>query len=367
MVVLGIVISLYCFIKAQKKIEAKKELTHKSVITYFLVSIMVLPIAYFTKEPSLALVLVSLSMLGVFYSKGEDQKNRMFIFYFLANCFWGIMTMALGFFFGPASIKTGYASAYKISLGKMFQNIGKYFTMLYSTYNLLLPLTGIAFLVYVIVRLYQKNSLCFRSKWLIVMLVNFFSFLLIQSPWGYVLPRYLLPCIVTLSIFMGLEVNRVFDFLRGLSYPKAKVASQMVLLIVTLLFVYPNMMDTYYFANWYLAHETVNSRMIDFLAHNTPANGNVYMNLNCTETNEWYIETILHFRVFYDRKDIRVRCLAPKPTGKVMPGDLIVTWSRMKAYPENVIAKVLGINGMEGINIFKDANERFYWKVFRVN
>lgn len=367
MLVLGIICSLLFLIRAQK---AKQ--SGKAWQTDFIVSILVLAIAYFVKEISLVLIPISLFIFILFYFSGTNGDKRLFMFYFLVNCFWGIAARLLTFLFVSSGSRQGYASAYVVDVGKMFNNLLNYFNLLYYTYHLLFPLAGLGFLTYFIFVACKRKSLAFEVKWELILLVCFFGFLLINSPWGYVMWRYLLPCILTLSIFLGIEINRAVDFLNNLSSRKKEIIGKSVLAVFFIQYLFLNSISVFSTIQGYLTSEAINAKMVSYLANNVPSSGKVYMNLNCVEPNEWYAETKMHLSLFHKREDITVQCLMPGPGEAFIPGNLVLTWSEQGFLPEEVIASKLNVALEKKATIstnytFLTKEKELYWKVFEVN
>jgi len=131
------------------------------------------------------------------------------------------------------------------------------------------------------------------SKFLFLMLA--LSFILIQSPWAWVLNRYLLPAVAMGSIFIGLEFYSLNKKLRIL-----------VLIIISLFAI--NAIVKINEQTVRQRHSTNNIYlMIKRVSEVTPKDGKVYFNFKDNDgTMEPLFESDLHLKLFFNRQDIKV-------------------------------------------------------------
>jgi len=129
-------------------------------------------------------------------------------------------------------------------------------------------------------------------------------FFVVQSPWVYVMTRYMLPATIGLFVFMGIELNQLSNILK-----KQKIFTFFVFIfaIFLLFFLSGNLLNIINYGRR-SAHGTTNvQKMTSLIAENVPKNGRVFLNFAKGEgTIELVVETGMHLELFYDRSDIKV-------------------------------------------------------------
>lgn len=333
--------SIYCLLKSPR-------------VIYFLLSLIFLLFFYFTKAISLAFIPISFFIwLTVSLTEKEklspqNFKNR-FLIYFLANVVFGTLARGLNVMLGipPGS----YASFYKPNLPRMISNSLLYVKHIVGVYD---PLFSFACLTFSI-RFFSslKNRLLRLDRvllWQITFLVWLASFILIQSPWEFVLSRYFLPASIGLAVFLGIEYSHLFEFLdnilRNRSFPKdlklfCKSLKVILIILFVIVFIYNGIAIGNYIQS---VVSDFDEQMLTFLAEKTPRNGNIYFNFVGGDANlELYYEIPLHLKLFYDREDIEFAHLDFNEKEKFNLGDIIVSGNGVPAYSEEEIATYSGI------------------------
>jgi len=339
--VLFLLVSVYFLLKSSKTV-------------YFILSLTFLLFSYFTKEIVLAFIPVSFL---IWLESGFREKKKLklenfinrFFVYFLASVIFGVTTRVLTL--SLATPQETYASHYQINIQRIIYNSLLYVKLIMMNYG---PLFSIACLTFSVRLIYNLKNKTWRSNrtflWQIISLVWLTSFILIQSPWEYVLPRYFLPASIGLVIFLGVEYERLFEFLdkvfRRRFFPGDlkllfKLSRATLIAILTLVFIYNGLAIGNYIQ---LVVNDLDEHMMSFLAKNTPFGSKIYFNFVKGDANlELYYEIPLHFKIFWGREDIEFAHLDFDEKEKLNSGDIIVSGNGVPVYTEEKIATYPGI------------------------
>ncbi|TES85825.1 hypothetical protein E3J95_03545, partial [Candidatus Aerophobetes bacterium] len=209
--VLWQVASLYFLGRAYLEAERHPE---RRPLFYLVLSIAILPLSYFSKETSVMLVPVSGLMLLVmglsFKGRRYRPSKRVFLAYFMANLACGLASRGAAHLL---TVRGGYTVHYQIEINRILSTARQYGILLFQGYHLILLMALVVFSIRLIYHLRKSGGLDRSLKWQIIMLFWFIAALGVQLPWAFVVGRYLLPCLVGLSVFMGVELAHLLSFL----------------------------------------------------------------------------------------------------------------------------------------------------------
>jgi len=356
--VLWQVASLYFLGRAYLKAERNGG---RRPLFYLVLSIAILPLSYFSKETSIALVPVSAVMFLVMglssKGKGYCSSRTLFFVYFMANLACGL---ASG---GAAQLLTaggGYTVHYEIGIHRILGTSRHYAAFLFGGYHLLLVIALVGFSIRLVHHLYKGGGLGRSLKWQIIMLFWFIAALGVLLPWKYALGRYLLPCLIGLSVFMGVELANLLSSVRffwgrkpsrveGTNWDTHRCSLvrklrrrgvKAIVALAYLTFAVAAFEGIWNSATFLVQRDGVNAETVRFLAGNLGQGHRLYLNLG--PESEWFYETGLHLRLFYDRDDIVVRCLDLGSPQSYSEGDFLASWSEHGRYPINLLFRSLG-------------------------
>jgi hypothetical protein len=176
------------------------------------------PLIYFTKEIGMIFIPISFMLWLISLVEGEGglfrPRRRVFLAYFIFNVVVGAIVLyvqSLLLFVEPGS----YEGGYQPTPFRMVTSLGKYFDILWNAYNVVFVISMLSFLFY-FVRAVKRNgirklnhSTLFES----VLLLWFLAGLCFLLPWQWQLGRYLVPVNVGLSVFMGIQIEKLIQFL----------------------------------------------------------------------------------------------------------------------------------------------------------
>ena len=162
--------------------------------------------------------------------------------------------------------------------------------------------------------------------WQIFGLTFYLGFVLVQSPWFAVLPRYLLPGLVGLGLFLAAEIAvriRLWQALpAGAPGRGARAAWVVALLVAAAASLAGHLMRADNQFAVYGAREVANDRFLRDAARLTAPGRVVYLNIP-DEDLEWRVNGQNLLRLAHGRPDIAVATLDLGRLDDVRPGDLI--------------------------------------------
>ncbi len=186
---------------------------------FLAVSFICVPLIHTSKEIGIVFIPVSATLVAAACLKRRDLRffrhRKVLWFYFLANLASGALAGYLQSRFSPMLEADSWPGAYVISVPRVLSSLGKYLDILWNGYNVLLPIVLFLFISRLLKLLVRERAdgLDTSTIFSFVTLVWFASGLVLLSPWHVQLGRYLLPLTLGLSIFMGLELERLHRFL----------------------------------------------------------------------------------------------------------------------------------------------------------
>jgi len=355
--VLWQVASLYFLGRAYLEVERDPG---RRPLFYLVLSIAILPLSYFSKETSVMLVPVSAVMLLVmglsFKGARYRPSRRVFLAYFMANLVCGLASRGAAHLLAA---RGGYTVHYQIEIHRILSTARQYGILLFKGYHLFLVIALVVFSVRLVHHLRKNGRLGRSLKWQIIMLFWFIAALGVQLPWAFVLGRYLLPCLVGLSVFMGVELASLLSFLSFFSGRKSPLAEETnysthrysfikellgraiktIVVLVYLIFAVIAFEGIWNSATYLIQRDEANAEAVQLLAGNVTRGHHLYLNLGAD--SEWFYEIGLHLQLFYHRDDIIVECLDLESAQSYSEGDFLATWSGLRRYPVDLLSRSL--------------------------
>ncbi len=203
----------------------------------------------------------------------------------------------------------GYSGFYSFEIDKITSHFMSYISLINEALSPLLAIfvTTFLFRSFVIFRngKYRKyrQDLLYEAMFLIL----FLALVVVQSPWAFVLNRYVMPATVGLVIFMAMEVSGIKNYLVEIN--KNKILPWLIAIFAVYIVSFLWMNGTHVFLSGELsAHQTsfVQS-LYESLAKEVPQGGIVLLNFHEGDsTKELVVETAMHLDLLYQRSDIKV-------------------------------------------------------------
>jgi hypothetical protein len=265
-------------------------------------SIVFLFLATFVKETGFVVWLPVL-VAYIFKRLILKKRDRLFEKY----CIWGFL------FFLPVIISTtlrrsGYSTFYVINFGSIVGNSYSYLRLILGTTMPLILLFGLTFLIRLF-SYFKTNSVGKHIKSLIpefIFILFFVFYIIIQSPWMYVMYRYIMPFSIGLVVFLGVEFGEIEKFLIKHKYWINK-AIYVAFIAYFLVSVGENIIRIYKVEENFAFTTTSIQNFFSYLANNVPANGTVLYNfIPGDSTMELVAETKIHLNLLYSRPDINI-------------------------------------------------------------
>jgi hypothetical protein len=182
--------------------------------------------------------------------------------------------------------KQGYAANYQLTISAIFTNAIAYL----PAYLPYLPLLAVGM---VGLALMPR-----RDIWPVYFLAWACVWLTVQLPWGFILPRYLLPSAVGLVISIGLLLGEL---------PEQRLFRVFVP-VSMVIFLSSSLITYLLFAPGYIAGENASAAIVNEISHARP-NSVVYTDLPASD--EHFVEMGIHLRWLYRRGDIQLMPIAP--------------------------------------------------------
>ncbi len=314
-------------------------------------SIIFLFFVIFTKETGFVLwlsVLFIYILKRIFVKKREISLEKYWLWGFIFT-----FPLIINFFLR----RSGYSTNYLFDYTSILSNLKTYSKLLLKSF----PILGLFIFTYLIRLILMikngkinKNYMSFINQGMFLSI--FIVFLLIQSPWQYVLERYLMPATVGLVIFLGIELHQLVIFISKLNLRLYKI----LVYCFVIAFICVTVDNTIAVYQWGKKMSfTTNFIQILYsdLAKNTPPNGTVLFNfIEGDSTIELVTETDLHLSLLYNRKDIQVDYLnldkLPKSFFTIVGTPMI-----REKYSRNIIEKEIYNLKPEDNLIYKEENQ----------
>ncbi len=383
------ILSFFFFLKAYIIRTRYAEGREGQYIFYFIMCIIILPIFYFTKETSLFFIPVSALFLAILPGKERRGVKALLWSYFVANAICGIVLL----FFVVPVMKQGYAGGYEIfNFDRHFKILRIYLLQIYQGLGLLLIVALVGFIARVISEIGRKKF-SLEVKWEFLLLCSASAVLIFIVPWESPLPRYLSPCLVSLTIFVGCELDRIFKSLGKLIYESGKRGKKfelqrvmniifLVFLICCCIFLFHDNLKIIFRESSVLAErEKTNGEFIRYIADKVPHDGRVLLSYLPGLGPEWTFETGLHLKILYGRDDIKVDFFDPQKPNDLSGNFFFATWFLQQfgsyerdqnavvraLWPRIADVKEITKDGVKEIKIEKERRTpRFIWRVYEI-
>lgn len=162
------------------------------IIIFYLLSTLI-------KETSVV-VLLPIILTSLYY-KDKDWKKSGYILFF------GVMFFIFSRYFArPIDSSVAYIENFKLDSGLIFKNVSQYFHLILNSTS---PFIKILTFVYLSLILLQRNVKKLFNKNLVYWILMFILFTGILVPWKYVLERYILVSLFSLSIVFGIMITQI--------------------------------------------------------------------------------------------------------------------------------------------------------------
>ena len=294
----------------------------------FLLSLSFLLLTWFSKATAVVLAPFSFFVLFLFCLFPEKKHKNALKYLFL---FFGaslVLTLLTKEAFAIYQIKGGYGSQYSFDFGQTLIRSIYYLKMIARSYSLILYVSLLSFLWrFFIQNKIKKRKILWEDKWKLAMLILFVLLLVIQTPWPFLMGRYLPPALIGLSVVAGIEVSFLLKKAQKLFCRKKRLLAVFFLIPLGVFLSYFVIVNTY---NIFIRYKEVNrgekvrAELLTFLAENTPDNGRVFYNLS-DGVVEFFYEMGLNFEFFYNRPDIQTNYLFLDNGFSFKKDDIIVT------------------------------------------
>ncbi len=275
-------------------------------VLYFLGALIVIQIAWLAKETTLALVPISVGWLligwGIRKFHLGEAKVSLYLVAMAAIFITGLIFFLLRSYYIHVGItEMGYSSQYSLQIKAMLATGLSYVRWLIRDFLYMVPL--VVWLGYYIIRKRRLDKL----SWYLDMVIWMVAWFIIFLPWIYVQEYYLYPLTVGSVVFAGLAMSQLINSLRDSS--KSDTAIAEVCLVVSSLLFGILFLNNITAARIQLTVDSANKEVVDFLAKNTPVNGQVLVNLY--PRSEYIPEIKFHLVKLYQRSDINVSLFVP--------------------------------------------------------
>jgi hypothetical protein len=203
----------------------------------------------------------------------------------------------------------GYSGFYTFEIDKIMSHFISYISLINEAFSPLLVIfvTTFLFRSFVIFRNGKHKKYGEGLLRQAMFLLMFFALIVVQSPWAYVLNRYVMPATIGLVIFMGMELIGIINYLVQTKKSKILPLLTAVFAIYLISFLWINTAHVF-LSGQLSAHQTsFIQSLYKSLAKEVPANGVVLLNFREVDsTKELVIETGMHLDLLYNRSDIKV-------------------------------------------------------------
>jgi hypothetical protein len=262
-------------------------------------------------------------------------------------CLWGFI-FSIPFVLNTFLRNGGYSSNYVLDVNQIVGNFGTYILSIKTGFSPFFTIFSATYLIRLIIcfRSLRYNNLRYKKLRLGLLyqgmfMLLFLLFIVVQSPWAFVLDRYLMPATVGLVIFIGLEIAGVKEILL---MQKVRRVSWLTGAFTAFLFIFitVNTIQIYNYARGFVHNTRFIQSLYSNLANEVPQNGVVLLNfLKGDSTIELVVQTGMQLDLLYHRPDIQVSYLNldDLPKGRFI---IVGTPLIREEYPRLVVEKSIG-------------------------
>jgi len=292
LLIVALLFSLWKILEGEKK--GQKVFIHLPYLLFLLL--------YLTKETAVIFLPFSIALYFSakhFYSikKSLPELKRVLIFNLVLSAI--IVPVVLVFKQGGE-----YSTYYELSMQGLYRNFRDYLKSIHlSLYPYFFVFLG-AFAIRNIHKFLNEDKIVNkRFFWQAISFLLFSLLLLIQLPWEFPLNRYLLPSLVPLSVFLGLEFHNLSNYLIS----KTRVEIPLLFFAFFLPFAYNN---AFHFFNYFQSTSNATQatkKALEYIREVSPPRTEVWVNAKESDaTIEPVLEAGYHLEHFYKRPDIKV-------------------------------------------------------------
>ncbi len=308
----------------------------------FAAAVAVLPLAYFTKETSMAFTGLGFGLFAacVMGAGGLlSRRNRALTGAYLA----AHLAMAAAWFLlrGIAGIKPisggDYTSNYSVSPPLMLGTAFKYADIVWNGFQFLAIIALGWFVFRALRRLKMRQPLDAVEGWSLVGACWFGATLTMMLPWKYPLARYLGPGVPGLAMFVGLML---WDALRktGVAPDAGRHHGKNLLrwIVVANLAVLPAItaIRNYHYLIFRHDFDCSAFQVVETVAQTAPARARVFMNVPA-DSVYMFDEMMIFMRLFFGRDDLIQFNYNRRPHPEPQSGDYFLVFFREPATPRS--------------------------------
>jgi hypothetical protein len=257
-------------------------------------------------------------------------------------CIWGLI-FSVPFIINIFLRHTGYSGFYTFDINQIISNFNSYIYLVNVAFAPLLIIFIVSYLVRTIICFINNRFKKYRLGILFqaMFIILFLLFIVVQTPWEFVLNRYAMPATIGLAIFMGLEIAGIKDMLKIFKIRWLFLLS-IAFGIYFFTYIWMNMMHVYLSGQLQVHQTRYIQSLYQDLATNIQPNGIVLLNfLQGDSTSELVAQTKMQLDLFYNRPDIQVSYL--NLDGLPKKSFMIVGTPQVREeYPLQVVEKRIG-------------------------
>lgn len=257
-------------------------------------------------------------------------------------CLWGFI-FSIPFVLNTFLRNGGYSSNYILNVNQIAANFVTYILSIKTGFSPFFTIFSATYLIRLIIcfRNPRYKNLRLGLLYQGMFMLLFLLFVVVQSPWTFVLDRYIMPGTVGLVIFIGLEIAGIKKMLlmrkvRRVSWLAGAFTA------FFLIFITVNTIQIYNYGRGFVHNTRFIQSLYSNLANEVPQNGKVLLNfLKGDSTIELVVQTGMQLDLLYHRPDIQVSYLSLDnlPKGSF----IIVGTPQIRAeYPRDVVEKNIG-------------------------
>jgi len=271
---------------------------------YFLFSLPLIPMAFYTKEVGVGYFgVVTLTIWILMVLKPFKHINWTRVWIYAGVALLSAVSIILSLIYVSGLRSGTYSAFYSINHSSIISGFKIYFTSLVKSAYPLSYIGIFGILIWAFFYKKKKTEFFWIFFWIIWTVV----FLAIQIPWGIPLPRYLLLASFGASIITVVGINKLINFVRLNFSPKIYFLFILALVVVSVRYVLYQSQDIYNYLETQIVGTNVSQDLLRYLALNMHKDDRLIMNFPKNDTYlELVFETGLHLKTFSGRSDIEL-------------------------------------------------------------
>jgi len=319
--------------------------SRRPAASMFVLSVVFLVLTFGTKEIAVVFVAFALSLLAVgrFVPSASSLawKRYSVIFLLISIVMSG---MILGGVVWSNTLSSGYGSFYgQGGLVIFLRNLVWFSWTVFSSYSLLLVAAMFTFVRRLVTQWRRNRKMDHVTYWQLCFLAWFLSGLVFQSPWRTADERYLMPYVLGLALFLGIELGLLVpQLIRWNTQRKALWMG--VLVVGCLLFLWENLADAniaYQNLRW---RDQSSFEVVQYLAEHAPVDSTVWTNLPLPGEidSEFRTGVVLLLGELFGRRDLTVSSLKGVDVATCCSGEMVALWTHAATSPPEVVQAAFG-------------------------